>query len=148
MRSVLVALLCVGLLGLIISFNPDPATKERDPDSWQTYRAYVNHGIAAREAGEYNEALTSLYYAHHSAPHNSRIWLIATINLAMCCEVLGQDKSADYYYLQAGKFCTLSNNMRTAGTWRKLRRKIEEKNESIQPDGGAAASSPAKPLSL
>jgi len=145
MRSALVALICVTLLGLIVFATPDHAKMERDPSQEQTYRAYVNHGIAAREAGHYSEALTSLLYAHKNAPHSSKVWLTATINLAMCCEVLGNVEAADRYYLEAGKFCVLSNHMRTVGAWRKMRRKIEL-NELNETDGGRAASSTAEPL--
>ena len=146
----LVVIFAVAAIGLWVviydGFISPPEKMERDPDQWQTYRAYVNHGIAARDAGKYSEAITSLLYTHQNAPHSSKIWLVSTVNLAMCCEVLGQYKSADSYYMQAGKFCNLANNMRTAGAWRRMRREIEENNESNETDWGRADSSPAEPF--
>ena len=130
----LVAIFAVfaGVLLYIIydGFIMPPEKRPCDPDQWQTYRLYVNLGIAEREAGEYSKALVNFSWAHHNAPHGSRIWMIATINLAMCCEILGNDEAAGRYYAEAGKFCNLSNNMRTAGAWRKMRREIEAKNTS------------------
>ena len=109
---------------------PKPENLEREPDNWRTYRCYINHGIAAREAGHYNEALTSLLYAYANAPKPSRAWMVATINLAMVCEILGKSDESDEYYCQAGKFCTLSSSMRTGGAWRKMREKIEADNNN------------------
>ena len=136
MRRQFISLACifvcfgVGLWVIIDDgfINP-PEKMERDPDQWQTYRPFVNLGIAQREAGQYAEALVNFSWAHHKAPHGSRIWMIATINLAMCCEVMGQVEAADRYYAKAGKFCTLSNSMRTGGHWRKMRRQIERENK-------------------
>jgi len=139
MRRQFIALACIFItLGAILwviiydGYVRPPEKMERDPDSWQTYRAYVNHGIAAREAGEYGEAMKSLLYAYQNAPHSSRMWLIATVNLGMCCEVLGQDEVADKYYRDAGKFCTLANNMRTGGAWRRMRMQVVEENAKKQ----------------
>ena len=134
MRAALGTLLAVVLLGLLVFTDViarHPENIERDPDNWRTYRAHINHGIAAREAGNYSAAITSLMYANINAPKPSRSWMIATINLAMCCEVLGQDAAADAYYRDAGKFCTLSNNMRTGGAWRKMRNEIEENRDGL-----------------
>ena len=127
----LIVLACIFVCGFSViydGFVKAPERMQRNPDNWQTYRCYVNHGIAAREAGHYNEALTSLLYAYQNLRRGDRSWLSATVNLAMCCEVLGQGEAADRYYMEAGKFCNLANNMRTAGAWRKMRREIEEKN--------------------
>jgi len=134
MQATLAALIATTLLGLLLftdTVAPRPEGLERDPDDWRVYRAYVNKGIAAREAGKHSEALSALMYAHLNAPKASRTWLIATINLAMCCEVLGHEDAADKYYRDAGKFCPLANNMRDAGDWRALRRKIEEDSDGL-----------------
>lgn len=136
MRRPIIALVVIFLsfgLGLWVviydAYVMPPEKRERDPNHERTYRACVNYGIALREAGKYDEALVNFSWAHHNAPHGSRTWMISTVNLAMCCEILGFDEAADTYYAKAGKFCTLSNNMRTAGAWRRMRRQIEEENE-------------------
>jgi len=153
MRRPLISLACIFIsfgvcLFVIIydGFIRPPEKMERNPHHEQTYRAPVNYGIALREAGEYDKALVNFSLVHHNAPHGSRTWMLATINLAMCCEILGFTEAADTYYAQAGKFCTLSNNMRTAGAWRNMRREIENANQSHKVDGGRAGSSPAEPL--
>ena len=102
MRRPLISLVCIlaalglGLwVGIYDAVIRPPEKMERDPGQQQTYRVNVNLGIAQREAGKYSKALTNFLCAHQNAPHSSRIWLTATINLAMCCEILGQDESAD-----------------------------------------------------
>jgi len=133
MRAVLVALISVTLLGLLCSMadtSRHPSNLQRDPDNWRTYRAHVNHGIAAREKGHYKEAISSFRYAYENAPKHTPFWARATLNLAMCNEVLENDEEADKYYRDAGKFCTLSNQMRTAGAWKRMRLEREESSNA------------------
>ena len=133
MRRPIIALACIFIcfgVGLFVvvydGFISPPEKMERDPHHERTYRAPVNYGIALREAGEYDKALTNFSWVHHNAPHGSRTWMLATVNLAMCCEILGFHEAADKYYRDTGKFCNLANNMRTAGAWRNMRREMEK----------------------
>lgn len=129
-RNIILTLAVAGVVGFAVWATPDPSSLPRDPHVAPTYRAYVNHGLYAVRDGKYDDALKSLLYVHENCPHfngykaDNRIWLIATIHLAVCCEELGLHDQAEGYYAQAGRFSNMANNIRSGNAWRRMRRQM------------------------
>ena len=132
MRRYCIIIASVAWVGLAIAVTPDPSTMPRDEHTSTPFRAHVNYGMKALEAGMYKVALHHLLYVHNYCPHlstddrNNRTWLIATIHLAMCCEEMGAQEMADRYYAKAGRFSNVANHIRSGQAWRRMRRRAEE----------------------